>query len=72
MPRYYKDKIYTEEERQRIAFFAKMQNEVLDEEKEKLMIEEYGDEWPRIKLEQHIFSFQKMYKNALKDRNKIT
>ena len=60
MPRYYKDKIYTELEKDKIAIYLK---EIAEIETEKLQIE-LGDQYEKTLVERHINQFQKMYKNA--------
>jgi len=87
MPRYYKDKIYTRNtevlnaqghktvivvgERERIAAHAKKENAKREAEFEQAMLEKYGDDWYRMKVEGDLASFRKMYKNALKNRTKV-
>lgn len=60
MPRYYKDKIYNELEKEKIANYLK---EISEKEQEKLE-EELGDNYSKIMVERHINQFNKMYKNA--------
>lgn len=71
MPRYYKDKIYLESERERIAFFAKLESEKRLIEFEEYAYKKYGDDWHRVKAESDIMLFRKMYSDAEKGRTKI-
>ncbi len=66
MPRYYKDKMYTEQEKDKIN--QHMGN--LDELNYKKLIQLHGSEFEldRIQMEQGLFQFKKMYKNAEIDR----
>lgn len=69
MPRYYKDKMYTESERERIAFFGKLSAEVRFAEYWDDMYKRFGDDAPRVKAEADKAAFIKMVKNSLKNRN---
>jgi hypothetical protein len=60
MPRYFKDKIYTEFDKVRISNHIKIKAE-LEEEKLK---QEIGENYEQIIVERHINSFEKMHKNA--------
>lgn len=71
MPRYYKDKVYTEPERERVAFFARLKNELRDRDLLRKMEEKYGDDYVRLKVTADHAAFEKMYRDAEKDRNKI-
>lgn len=71
MPRYYKDKIYTETERERIAFFARLKADELLAKHEAEMYARFGDDWIRCEVEVHKRMFEKMYKDAERGRNKI-
>lgn len=62
MPRYYKDKIYDEQERKRIAFFAR-QKMVADQLKRE---QEGGDNYWRDKAEKDMESFRNQKKNSTK------
>jgi hypothetical protein len=66
MPRYYKDKIYTEEEKDKINEHMGK----IDELEEIKMLEFYGSiyEKERIKMEEGLKAFKKMYKNSEKER----
>lgn len=71
MPRYYKDKIYDDDWQrpliaQASAVKARLRADEIQAEMEKL----YGQhDWRRVKAETDFYSFQKMYKNANKNRN---
>lgn len=71
MPRYYKDKLYSEDERKRIGFFAAQLAEEKLEKYWNELFELYGDDAIRVKVEQDKFSFIKMHKDAEKNRSKI-
>lgn len=70
MPRYYKNKIYTEDERNQIAAAIARENlERMSAEVEK-GIQEFGEsEYIRILAEQKTLSYRKMYKNAEQGRH---
>jgi len=60
MPRYYKDKIYKESEKNRIArYIAKISDEQLEQE-----MNEYGIHYHYEMSQKHINAFRKMYKNS--------
>lgn len=65
MPRYYKEKIYTEGEKFIISNYLKKQAEI----EEIKLDEKYGENKNHILAEQHINQFKKMHKNAVKNRN---
>lgn len=71
MPRYYKDKLYTEKQRkyicEQIALDA--DRRLLNYELEMEML--YGENWRHQIALSDIASFKKMYQNAEKDRNKL-
>jgi hypothetical protein len=60
MPRYYKDKIYNELEKDKIAMYLK---DIAEKETEKLQTE-LGEKYEKVMVERHINQFKKMYKNA--------
>jgi len=60
MPRYYKDKIYNELEKDKIAMYLK---DIAEKETEKLQTE-LGETYEKVMVERHINQFKKMYKNA--------
>lgn len=62
MPRYYKDKIYTEQERKRVAFFQRIKM-VAEQEKE---IQEHADDWLywHNKAEKDLYDFKVMRQKA--------
>lgn len=71
MPRYYKDKIYTEKERKIIAWHAIKANLEREAEEYKKNVDKYGEyEYLRLKAEADILSFKNMYSNATKNRDK--
>lgn len=71
MPRYYKDKIYSEEERRIIANDAKLRALETEQKNEQEMLEKYGENWRSAKAAMDINQFQKMHKNANTNRNKM-
>ncbi len=62
MPRYYKDKLYDKGQKFRIGVFMRATAEELEEALEN----EYGDNLERVKVEQVINDFRRMYKKAEK------
>lgn len=64
MPRYYKDKIYSEFDKVRISNHISKQAEI----QENKLIEELGENYQKIMVERHLQEFEKMYKNAEKNR----
>lgn len=60
MPRYYKDKIYNELEKEKIAMYLKLVSEI---EEEKLK-DELGYDYEKTMVERHMKQFNNMYKNA--------
>lgn len=71
MPRYYKDKVYTEPERDRIAFFARQDAELLNAKREQELRQKFGDDFVRAKVEADKAAFRKMFKSAENGRDKI-
>ncbi len=67
MPRYYKDKIYNEREKDRIV--RKMQELSVIEDKN--LQKQYGENIFSELAKQHIDAFRKMHKKSLEGRNKI-
>ena len=65
MPRYYKDKIYNELEKQKISDYLLK----ISEEETKKLEEELGEQYEKIMVERHIKQFSQMYKNAEIGRN---
>jgi hypothetical protein len=65
MPRYYKDKIYNEFDKVRISNHIKEKSEI----QENKLINELGENYQQIIVERHLYSFEKMYKDAEKNRN---
>lgn len=68
MPRFYKDKIYTEEQRKRIAFFAKIKAEIEYGDFWQDLIDKYGENAAMVKFQADKAKFDKMYKNSTKNR----
>ena len=67
MPRYYKDKIYNEQEKTKVANSIRQ----LAEQKLTEEMQELGEDYDAIMAERHLHLFKKMYKNAENGRNKI-
>jgi len=65
MPRYYKDKIYNEFDKFKISIYIQK----LAEEQENKLIEELGEDYSKTLVERHIYQFDKMYREAEKNRN---
>ena len=65
MPRYYKDKIYTEFDKFHINNYIKIQAE----QEEQKLDKKYGENKNAILAEIHINQFRKMYKNSKENRN---
>jgi hypothetical protein len=65
MPRYYKDKIYNEFDKVRISNHIKQKAE----EQEIKLINELGENHQQIIVERHIYAFEKMHKDAEKNRH---
>ena len=70
MPRYYKDKLYTENERARIAFILGAEQKQRDLKQEQENFDKYGEAVSRMKADHDRVQFQKMASDATK-RNKI-
>lgn len=68
MPRYYKNKIYTDEEREAIAYHQKMEMDKKKIQYQKEMQRLHGDRWHEV--EKTIISnrFKKMHGDAIKER----
>lgn len=71
MPRYYKDKLYTESERKRIAYFSAQRSDKLRLDYESYMLSKYGESWPSIEAQNRIAAFRSMYKNASAGRKDL-
>lgn len=67
MPRYFKDKIYSDEQRKRVAYFSRLE---MIKREQKAMQEE-GDNYYRNRSEKHIAEFKKMHSRSNQLRNKI-
>lgn len=71
MPRYYKEKIYNEEERMVVAEASRIRsNEVVAKYEQELMAE-YGPLWHEIRDENKHAAFEKLYKNYDKTKVKL-
>ena len=57
-------------ERERIGEYALKRNEELAEDELIKSLEEYGDDWERVKVERDIYLFQKMYRDAERGKGK--
>lgn len=71
MPRYYKQKVYTDSERKRIAYFSQLSNIKKLREHAEHMVSLHGVNWQEIQVQVDQQRFKKMYANAEKNRNKI-
>lgn len=68
MPRYYKNKIYDENQRAHIGQIVAPQVRLRAEIVEHEMLHRYGEDYHRMKIEYEKNSFKKMYRNAEKNR----
>lgn len=71
MPRYYKDKIYSDEERKVIAVQQKLEAEKKKCEKEVKGWEKYKEQWPKVKKELIDTKYQRMFAKSNKNRDKL-
>jgi len=71
MPRYYKDKIYTDRQKADIAIKARYENEQRQLEKEKEQYLLHGDRAREVEIQVHKDLFNKMHNDAEKNRDKI-
>jgi hypothetical protein len=71
MPRYYKDKVYTEIERWYISKYSPFAIEKNEQKKEAAGIKEYGVQWNAIKADRLLHRFKMMKHDNEKTRNKI-
>lgn len=71
MPRYYKDKLYSDSEREAVSNFQMLEMSKRQEEKRKEREERYGDDALRVREEFIISSQKSMYVQAEKGRDKI-
>lgn len=71
MPRYYKDKIYSETQKLLINNHLKiiMSDEAVKAELD--LVKEFGDYAEKVLVERHMSSFEKMYKNTQMGRDKL-
>lgn len=71
MPRYYKDKVYDEDQKELIGNSAQLLAIKSKQEYQEYMIKEYGENWENIHREAIARDFKKMYASAEKNRDKI-
>jgi len=71
MPRYYKDKIYSETQKLLINNHLKLTISEQSLQDELKLIEEFGDYAEKILVERHLNSFKKMYKTTQLGRDKL-
>lgn len=71
MPRYYKDKIYTETQKLLINNHLKVIMSDEQQKQELELIEEFGNYAEKVLVERHQVSFDKMYKNTQLGRDKL-
>lgn len=71
MPRYFKDKIYEEHERKRIAYFSLQRSVKLQLERDRKMIEEFGENASAQQVSIDKRKFQKFKFDAEKGRTKV-
>lgn len=71
MPRYYKDKLYSET--QKLSINNHLKKVISDEniKNELQLIQEFGDFAEKVLVERHMNGFKKMYKNTQLGRNKL-
>lgn len=68
MPRYYKDKIYSDEEREEISFIQSVKAVEKNKEYQEKMIARFGDEWEKVHSEMVRSEYSKMYNKAKQNR----
>lgn len=71
MPRYYKDKIYSETQKLKINNHLKRLISEEDQKADDLLIKEFGDYAEKVLVERHKYSFEKMFKNSQLGRDKL-
>lgn len=71
LPRYLREKIYDEYEREQIAAYVAASAGELTEKRMRELQQEYGDAWYRVAAERARVSLTNMYSNALSGRDKI-
>lgn len=64
MPRYYKDKIYSQSERERVGFFSRIDALKRQTEADDKLKEQYGDQWHVQKEELKQSAYQKMARES--------
>lgn len=71
MPRYYKDKLYSETQKLLINNHLKIVMTEAEEKQELELIQEFGDLWSKKLFERHEQQFNKMYKDTQMGRDKL-
>lgn len=71
MPRYYKDKIYDEEERMIIAEHSRIRSNEITAAYEQQLITDYGEAWQHIRNENKRAAFERLYKNYNQSRSQL-
>jgi len=71
MPRYYKDKIYSETQKLLINNHLKLIITEQNQETDLKLIEEFGEFAEKVLVERHMKGFEKMYKNSQLGRDKL-
>lgn len=66
MPRYYKDKIYNEWERKRVAFFARQK--MVKEDLEEFLLNRGNEKYWHNKKENHLAAFKAMHQESIKNQ----
>lgn len=69
MPRYYKDRIYNEDQRETVAMAMGYELSLQRDKYEADMLKTYGENWRHYEIERHKHSFTKMQNNAGKNKN---
>lgn len=69
MPRYYKDRIYSEQQRKRVAFIQSFKANEIAEKERAILMELHGDRYYEVLVEIHKQKFKKMHNDSLKNRN---
>lgn len=71
MPRYYKDKIYTEIQKSLINVHLKNVIKESDEKANNELVEQFGEFAEKVLVERHMSMFEKMYKRTQEGRDKL-
>jgi len=69
MPRYYRKKIFTEQQNKTIAFHSAIKHKALEAKAEKEWKIKHGENSTKAKVEAHKTAFRRYYKKALEGRN---